>query len=63
METQGLERLKLADERISANTADGEEAALLGIGVGFPLFVAQRLVYDVQDAVVEICHSLIRADH
>lgn len=54
--------LKMAEERLSAITAEIEEAALLGIEVGFPLLTAQRIVYDVHEVVVEFGHSLLRTD-
>jgi GntR family transcriptional regulator len=55
--------LKMAEERLSATTAEAEEATLLGIEAGFPLLVAQRLLHDAQGELVEFGHSLIRADH
>lgn len=55
-------RLKMGEERLSAITAEAEEATLLGVEVGFPLLNAQRFVYDVYDVPVEFGYSLIRAD-
>jgi GntR family transcriptional regulator len=76
LETQDLERRSLysiiegvygrrlggGEDRISAVSAEHEEAHLLRVGVRYPLVTVQRVVYDVSGIPVESGLSLFRAD-
>ena len=57
----GIE-LKTADQIIRTRGVTSEEAALLGISEGDPVFVIERTSYDQADRPVEHLHSLWRGD-
>lgn len=51
-----------SEEELEAVPAQKEEAKLLQVNVGFPLFSMRRIAYNNDDAPVEFTHSLFRSD-
>jgi GntR family transcriptional regulator len=51
-----------SEEELEAVPAQKEEAKLLQVNVGFPLFSMRRIAYGKDDAPVEFTHSLFRGD-
>lgn len=51
-----------SEEELEAVPAQKEEAKLLQVNVGFPLFSMRRIAYNTDDAPVEFTHSLFRGD-
>jgi GntR family transcriptional regulator len=55
-------QLKVADQTIRARVAEVDEAALLGVTEGAPVFVIDRTSYDQHQVPVEYLHSFWRGD-
>jgi GntR family transcriptional regulator len=55
-------KLRTADQTIRARGAVGEEAELLGVPEGEPIFMITRVAYDEQGTPVEYLGSLWRGD-
>jgi len=51
-----------SEEELEAIPAEKDEAKLLQVSVGFPLFSMRRIAYAKDDAPVEFTHSLFRGD-
>jgi GntR family transcriptional regulator len=51
-----------SDETIDVAAATPEQAAVLGIEVGAPLFEIWRITFDTADTPVEVSHDFFRAD-
>jgi GntR family transcriptional regulator len=62
METRYNIGVQWSEEELEALPAQKEEAKLLQVGVGFPLFSMRRIAYGKDDAPVEFTHSLFRSD-
>lgn len=55
-------RVEWSEEEMEVVLAQMEEAKLLQVKVGFPLFSMRRIAYNNDDAPVEFTHSLFRGD-
>lgn len=57
-------RIELAhsDETIDVAAATPEQASVLGVEVGAPLFEIWRITFDTADTPVEVSHDFFRAD-
>jgi GntR family transcriptional regulator len=62
METRYNIGVEWSEEQLEALPAQKEEAKLLQVTVGFPLFSMRRIAYAKDDAPVEFTHSLFRSD-
>jgi GntR family transcriptional regulator len=51
-----------SEEELEAIPAEKDQAKLLQVSVGFPLFSMRRIAYGKDDAPVEFTHSLFRGD-
>jgi GntR family transcriptional regulator len=51
-----------ADETIDVAEATSEQATILGVPVGAPLFEIWRVTFDAADAPIEFSHDFFRAD-
>lgn len=51
-----------SEEELEAVPAQKDEAKLLQVNVGFPLFSMRRIAYAKDDAPVEFTHSVFRSD-
>lgn len=51
-----------ADETIDVVAATSEQAAILGVEVGAPLFEIWRITFDASEAAIEFSHDFFRAD-
>lgn len=51
-----------SEEELEAVPAEKDEARLLQVPPGFPLFSMRRIVYDENDIPIEYGHSLFRGD-
>jgi GntR family transcriptional regulator len=51
-----------SEEELEAVPAQKDEAKLLQVAVGFPLFSMRRIAFGKDDAPVEFTHSLFRSD-
>jgi GntR family transcriptional regulator len=62
METRYSIVMEWSEEKIEAIPAEKEEAKLLQISPGFPLFSMRRIVFAKENVPIEYCHSLFRGD-
>jgi GntR family transcriptional regulator len=51
-----------SEEELEAIPAEKEQAKLLQVNIGYPLFSMRRIAYGKDDAPVEFTHSLFRGD-
>jgi len=62
METRYEISVEWSEEELEAVPAEKDEARLLQVPPGFPLFSMRRIVYDKDDTPIEYGHSLFRGD-
>ena len=62
METRYAISLDWSDEELGAIPAEKDDAKVLQVPIGFPIFSMRRIVYAKDDVPVEHAHSLFRGD-
>jgi len=62
METRYQISVEWSEEELEAVPAEKDEARLLQVSPGFPLFSMRRIVYAADDVPIEYGHSLFRGD-
>lgn len=60
--TQAYGSVYCADEIISVSTVRESESELLGVPVGFPVFVVESVTYSKDGATIEVSRSIFRGD-